>query len=109
MLYSGVKIWSYFSKGYGWSNSSSKKANPFLVQSKMLSASRCWVSDLRQNTPSGTTPLRVCTSSRTSSYGPAMRAVMYEEIRWVGSNDHVARSTPSATPAASGLGVGELL
>ena len=67
MLYSGVKIWSYFSNGYGWSNSSSKNAKPFFVQSKMLSASRYCVSDLRQKTPSGTTPLRVCTSSRTSS------------------------------------------
>ena len=37
-----------------------------------------------------------------------MSAVMYEEMRWVGSNDHVARSTPSATPAARGSGVGEL-
>ena len=76
MLYSGVKTWSYFSKGYGWSNSDSKKAKPFFVQSKMLSASRCCVSDLRQKTPSGTVPPRVWTSSRTSSYGPAMSAVM---------------------------------
>ena len=38
-----------------------------------------------------------------------MSAVMYEEMRCVGSNDHVARSTPSATPAAWGAGVGELL
>ncbi len=67
MLYSGVKIWSYFSKGYGWSNSSSKKANPRFVQSKRFAASRCCVSDLRQKTPRGTTPPRVSTESRTSS------------------------------------------
>ena len=29
-------------------------------------------------------------------------------MRCVGANDHVARSTPSATPAACGAGVGEL-
>jgi hypothetical protein len=48
MLYSGVKSWSYLRKGYSQSNSASKKANPRLVSSKMLSASRYWVSDLRQ-------------------------------------------------------------
>ena len=48
MLYSGVKSWSYFSNGYSQSNSFSKKAKPRLVQSKMLSASRCSSSDWRQ-------------------------------------------------------------
>ena len=46
-LYSGVKIWSYFAKGYSQSNSRSKKANPVLVSSKMRSASTCSISDLR--------------------------------------------------------------
>src|SRR6187431_3786904 len=40
MLYSGVKSWSYFSKGYAQSNSSSKNAKPRLVRSNRLSASR---------------------------------------------------------------------
>ena len=76
MLYSGVKSWSYFANGYSQSNSFSKNANPRLVQSKMLSASRCWSIDLRQKMPSGTVPLRVSTSSRTTAYGPATSAVM---------------------------------
>jgi len=76
MLYSGVKIWSYLVKGYAQSNSFSKNVNPRFVQSKMLSASRCAVSDLRHRIPSGTAPLRVWTSSRTTSYGPAISAVM---------------------------------
>ncbi len=42
-------------------------------------------------------------SENVDSYGPAMSAVMYEEMRGVGSKVHVAVS-----PSTAGSGVGEL-
>jgi hypothetical protein len=77
----------------------------------MASASRYCRSERRQNTPSGIVPARVATSSRTTSYGPATSAVMYDDRRGVGSNVQRATSTPStfaASGARAGSGVGWL-
>ena len=75
-LNSGTKSWSYFSNGYGQPNCASKNSKPWRVSSKMLSASRYCISDLRAKTPSGVTfPSAETTSLRTDWYGPAISAV----------------------------------
>ena len=50
-----------------------------------------------------TRPEALVSSEKVDSYGPAMSAVMYDEMRGVGSNRHVA--LPS--PCFFGSGVGE--
>ncbi|CAH0327812.1 hypothetical protein SRABI128_06487 [Microbacterium sp. Bi128] len=75
-LNSGTKSWSYFSNGYGQPNWASKNSKPCRVSSKMLSASRYCMSDLRAKMPSGVTlPAADVTSLRTDWYGPAISAV----------------------------------
>jgi len=60
---------------------------------------------LRQNAPSGISrPSDDVNDERTTAYGPATSAVMYVEMRPVGSKVQVAVS-----PAVTGSGVGSLL
>ena len=75
-------------------------------------------SDARQKTPSGIVrPSDDVSSLRSTTYGPATSAVMYDEMRGVGSNAQRATSTSPApvpvgsafVPSASGAGVGWLL
>ena len=64
-LYSGVKIWSYFSNGYAESNSRSKNSKPIFVSSRMLSVSTYSTSERRAYNPSSTGPRRLWTVSVT--------------------------------------------
>src|SRR5690606_21067534 len=70
----------------------------------MYSASMSAHRLLRAKTPRGIVrPSLFTSSSRTSSYGPATSAVMYDEMRGVGSKPHVDEP-PSSWGIGSGVG-----
>ena len=67
---------------------------------------------MRANAPSGISrPSDDVSEDRSTEYGPATRAVMYEEMRGVGANVHVEAPTEGSVAwvAETGFGYGSLL